>query len=194
SFVAVDKVKRGDGTMETVKQPLPLPEGVSDLAVGDGGSYAAKLAGLPRAFRPEVATTAPWGMGSAMRPPVPLPVKNEEKEKPLGLKVKVLKVQGKLEEAQVQQALEAKIEQVEACYRQARKAGTRLPQQVTLKISLGPDGAVTAVQVTNPKGQASSLTQCLAAALKQAAFPKPAEGKAEVDIQLTLPGPEGASG
>jgi Ca-activated chloride channel family protein len=35
SFVAVDKVKRGDGTYETVKQPLPMPEGVSDLAVGD---------------------------------------------------------------------------------------------------------------------------------------------------------------
>ena len=36
SFVAVDKVKRADGQVVTVKQPLPLPEGVSDLAVGGG--------------------------------------------------------------------------------------------------------------------------------------------------------------
>ena len=34
SFVAVDKVKRADGQLVTVKQPLPLPEGVSDLAIG----------------------------------------------------------------------------------------------------------------------------------------------------------------
>lgn len=34
SFVAVDKQVRGDGTVETVKQPLPLPQGVSDAAVG----------------------------------------------------------------------------------------------------------------------------------------------------------------
>lgn len=33
SFVAVDKVKRNNGELVTVKQPLPLPEGVSNLAV-----------------------------------------------------------------------------------------------------------------------------------------------------------------
>ncbi len=36
SFVAVDKVVRKTGKVVTVKQPLPLPEGVSDLAVDDG--------------------------------------------------------------------------------------------------------------------------------------------------------------
>lgn len=36
SFVAVDKVVRKTGEVVTVKQPLPLPEGVSDLAVADG--------------------------------------------------------------------------------------------------------------------------------------------------------------
>ena len=40
SFVAVDTVVRSDGRPERVVQPLPLPQGVSDLAVGDG---AAKL-------------------------------------------------------------------------------------------------------------------------------------------------------
>ncbi len=34
SFVAVDKVVRETGEIVTVKQPLPLPQGVSDLAVG----------------------------------------------------------------------------------------------------------------------------------------------------------------
>jgi Ca-activated chloride channel family protein len=35
SFVAVDTVVRDSGEIVTVKQPLPLPEGVSDYAVGN---------------------------------------------------------------------------------------------------------------------------------------------------------------
>ncbi|MEW6336367.1 MAG: VIT and vWA domain-containing protein [Acidobacteriota bacterium] len=46
SFVAVDTRVRGDGRPgESVQQPLPLPEGVSDLAVG--GVAQAKLAAAP---------------------------------------------------------------------------------------------------------------------------------------------------
>ena len=43
SFVAIDnQVRNKDGKVTTVKQPLPLPEGVSDYAVGGGygGGYA----------------------------------------------------------------------------------------------------------------------------------------------------------
>ncbi len=42
SFIAVDSIVRNEGgEVETVKQPLPLPEGVSDYAVGDwnGATY-----------------------------------------------------------------------------------------------------------------------------------------------------------
>jgi Ca-activated chloride channel family protein len=42
SFVAVDTVVRDTGEVVTVKQPLPLPEGVSDYAVG--GDARTKLA------------------------------------------------------------------------------------------------------------------------------------------------------
>ncbi len=41
SFIAIDKEKRVvDGQPVTVKQPLPLPHGVSNYAVGYGGFYA----------------------------------------------------------------------------------------------------------------------------------------------------------
>ncbi len=45
SFVAVDKVVRKTGEVVTVKQPLPLPQGVSDYAVGSGavGARAKRL-------------------------------------------------------------------------------------------------------------------------------------------------------
>ena len=54
SFVAVDRVVRNDGTEVTrVEQPLPLPQGVSDEAVGGGGGYATT--GIE-----EVLATASW--------------------------------------------------------------------------------------------------------------------------------------
>jgi Ca-activated chloride channel family protein len=46
AFVAVDKVIRETGEVVTVKQPLPLPENVSDLAVGGYGSGKVKMGRL----------------------------------------------------------------------------------------------------------------------------------------------------
>ena len=47
SFVAVDTIVRDTGELVTVKQPLPLPEGVSDYAVGNSRCKAA----APLAYR-----------------------------------------------------------------------------------------------------------------------------------------------
>jgi Ca-activated chloride channel family protein len=47
SFVAVDTIVRDTGELVTVKQPLPLPEGVSDYAVGNSPCKA----GPPLAYR-----------------------------------------------------------------------------------------------------------------------------------------------
>ena len=48
SFVAIDKRVRRDGEeLETVKQPLPMPKGVSDLAVGGGRGGAIQFSGTP---------------------------------------------------------------------------------------------------------------------------------------------------
>ncbi len=44
SFVAVDRVVRNDGTeLSRVEQPLPLPQGVSDSAVGGGGGTTTAI-------------------------------------------------------------------------------------------------------------------------------------------------------
>jgi len=67
SFIAIDTIKRETGEVVTVKQPLPLPEGVSDYAVGGkrigggflGGRYAMKAPSL--AFEKEEIATNRWG-------------------------------------------------------------------------------------------------------------------------------------
>ncbi len=60
SFIAIDsKVRNKDGKVETVKQPLPMPEGVSDAAVGGNrGAIAYSTtsnykSSLPRTYSPK---------------------------------------------------------------------------------------------------------------------------------------------
>ncbi len=51
SFVAVDTIVRDTGEIVTVKQPVPLPEGVSDYAVGNARyKLAASLPHPPRSY------------------------------------------------------------------------------------------------------------------------------------------------
>jgi hypothetical protein len=68
SFVAVDTIVRADGEVVTVKQPLPLPQGAEDSALGDttdvepqgklltpwaGVKRTALLPNFPNPFNPE---------------------------------------------------------------------------------------------------------------------------------------------
>jgi Ca-activated chloride channel family protein len=193
SFVAVDKVKRADGTVVTVKQPLPLPAGVSDLAVGQVGRYAQADPGfmgsshyLPMASQGRLSTGA---QGLTASPPIPVK-KEAESSEPLtrGLQVKVVRVQGKLQAPMVQQALEGELSRLEKCFRQTKAQARQLPPLVTLRIAINAAGKVTSVKAIKENQLPAALNGCLVKALKQVTFPKPGEGKAEVDIQLTFSG------
>ena len=77
SFVAIDnQIRNKDGKPETVNQPLPLPQGVSDYAIGEIGAIKSMaLAPRPSAiYRQEAraqhvvtmkAKTGPSGMGDS---------------------------------------------------------------------------------------------------------------------------------
>jgi Ca-activated chloride channel family protein len=52
SFVAVDKIIRKTGEVVTVKQPLPLPQGVSDYAVGEYSAATRFGGGLMKSLAP----------------------------------------------------------------------------------------------------------------------------------------------
>jgi Ca-activated chloride channel family protein len=63
SFVAVDTVVRATGEIVTVKQPLPLPEGVSDYAVGEQGVMKAKISAPPSSTLAMLDASAEVGGG-----------------------------------------------------------------------------------------------------------------------------------
>ena len=63
SFIAIDTIRRETGEVVTVKQPLPLPEGVSDYAVGGkriGGGFLGAMKVSSLAFEEEKIVRRGW--------------------------------------------------------------------------------------------------------------------------------------
>jgi Ca-activated chloride channel family protein len=184
SFVAVDQVKRADGQVVTVKQPLPLPEGVSDLAVGGGPPGVKYKKGMP--------------MASLARPSGPTALKQEEyvaptpsKGKPSpavpGLKVavQILGVKGKIDKTQLKQVLDAEAFRLAACCEDARKSGVKLSREITLVFTIGPDGKVAGEILPKPPLASEALTKCLSQAVQGIGFPRPAK-PVQVTVKLVL--------
>jgi Ca-activated chloride channel family protein len=187
SFVAVDKVKRADGRVVTVKQPLPLPEGVSDLAVGAGGAMMRKaMAG------PGIGASYQTALEAAPAPPatkLPPPGQKTDATAVPGAKVKikiqVARIQGNLEKAAVQQALEAKEPQLARCLEAALKRAAKLPPEIILNFTIGPDGQVTGEKVVETTLD-QSLEKCLSQAVRAIQFPGPGPQAAQVTVKLVL--------
>jgi Ca-activated chloride channel family protein len=82
SFVAIDqRVRRQDGTIETVRQPLPMPQGVSDLAVGgpkgfvvaERAMYVARMPAAAAATDMALMGGRPSNLVAPLAPPPPPP-------------------------------------------------------------------------------------------------------------------------
>jgi Ca-activated chloride channel family protein len=192
SFVAVDQVKRADGQVVTVKQPLPLPEGVSDLAVGGGG--ARKMAMMPSMMPGSPSRmlakdesmgymagerkvkTGPHGGGPA----------TAETGVTVTVAVKEVQVKGGLTPAAVQKALEGELAKLTQCCQDAAKAGVKLPAELTVTFTIGYDGRIAGTPKVALSAAHKSLKNCLAAALKGIQFPQPQPAAVPVTVTLSL--------
>ncbi len=191
SFVAVDQVKRSDGKVVTVKQPLPLPEGVSDLAVGGGapGGRAKLMALAPSPGRADMA-----GRTSPERFVTALPASPAEPGKgapaPAGPTVKVSiqvsQVKGRLDKKAIKEALEAELPRLTACCQEALKTGVKLPAAVTLTFDIGAGGKVSGPVLPKLPLGYEALTKCLSEAVQSIAFPDPGEKVVKVTVKLLL--------
>lgn len=77
SFIAIDKEVRADGEIVTVKQPLPMPEGVSDAAVGSSEVLAI---GSNSSWNGTVGSPAPKMRAKPKSKPMPKPKPKPKKE------------------------------------------------------------------------------------------------------------------
>jgi Ca-activated chloride channel family protein len=196
SFVAIDKqVRRKDGEVTTVKQPLPLPEGVSDYAVGGVGGAAGTMA--MRAGRP---MPAPYPASGAAPPSVAEQDsrvmkhmnkevvsegerKAEEGERKITLRVKSVEATPGLSKAAIKQAVDSQMHDLMDCLARVRRS--QLTKQMKITLQIDGSGKVSDVKL-GPLGKTPEDTaQCLKDGIEDWIFDAP-KGNAPVKVTLTL--------
>jgi Ca-activated chloride channel family protein len=203
SFVAIDSLVRNtDGKSETVKQPLPLPQGVSDLAVGG----TARTAAAPGYFGRSVAKSAAPSDGAKMSkraaPPEEaeavknLPATKAQKadEKPDYAKAdkkekdakdaksapsikhlpEKMVISGSLSKADMEKLIADHLKDIEGCYQKIKEAGTG---KASLKIEIDGTGKVVKAELISDEIKNSVLTSCIINLVKGWTMPVPSDGK-----------------
>ncbi|MGV8074534.1 MAG: VIT domain-containing protein [Syntrophobacteraceae bacterium] len=192
SFVAIDsEIRRKGGDVTTVKQALPLPEGVSDLAVG-GRAYApmaaapagGRLSG-PLLMRESVRSERLDAKSSSdqSRSTIAEEEKKVSKDKDgQGLKIVRIKVSGGLAEVEIRKVLEQNIEAIRSCY---RASGMNRTSELTLEWTIDSGGKVSGLRILNGDKDGKAFEQCLNEPAKKWRFPRPAgSGKIRVVVVL----------
>jgi len=179
SFVAVDTQVRNTGDKPTtVNQPLPLPDGVSDYAVGGtmakmalAAPYPSKTGGgwAPAAQSPEYAKEE-------------LVKKDKEKKTQATVKAGYVKVSGGLTKRDVLETLKKNMSEIEKCF-----AGTTGAITYTIDLTIGPDGTVKAVKVSTKTQKNGAPEKCVVETLKKIGFSQTSDGsEAYVTINLLV--------
>ncbi|MFO7650343.1 MAG: VIT domain-containing protein [bacterium] len=169
SFVAIDsKVRNKDGDPTQVIQPLPLPQGVSNYAVGGSSgqaqTMAAPSAGYARGFSGRSMKYS--AEQSYAEPSLP------DADKPAGppaVTLAEVKAGGREPGPVLRAELEGLLAQLESAYAAELAARPGLKGSLTVTFTIGLDGKATAVRV-NSGSLPRALGQRLDTIVKRAVF------------------------
>ncbi|HPJ95953.1 MAG TPA: VIT domain-containing protein [Syntrophales bacterium] len=174
SFVAVDTEVRNNGQTTTVKQPLPLPQGVSEYAVG-GSMVKGCAAPMPTLM--ESAFSGDWAVRARK--------KKDEREKRNSTThgtLKSLQVSAGMSKKDIEKTVRCLLPKVDRCV-----GGTHLQGVLELRLSLNVGGTVKRVEVTAPDLLNDDMKSCLIAEVRKWHFPIPPKGvKARITILIDL--------
>jgi Ca-activated chloride channel homolog len=165
SFIAVDtEIRNKNGRPVTVKQPLPLPQGVSDYAVGVSKSYGCNaLSAQEMRSLPE-----PSAYYKGEKEKSDYSLKIEEKDKSAGsLNVQGVQVSGTLSAQAVKSTANAHIRELEACISANSYSGG-----ITVKMIINANGTVKSVDLKSSKTISEALRNCLIKTIKRWIFNK----------------------
>lgn len=171
SFVAVDNQGRNtEGRPAVVKQPLPLPQGVSDHAVGGNllayapaGSSPAAAPLKAKMSRQESCRDAVYEQESRSS------AEAKGAKKDAQVRIEVVKIKGALSKQEVVNSLRRQAELLRPC---GKPSG-----QLVMALKIAADGSVKEVKVISGAGG------CLGQAVKAWSF-APASGGTRVEIKL----------
>lgn len=198
SFVAVDsEVRLKDAKSTTIKQPLPLPQGVSDYAVGGGGigslymrkgRMTSDLA-VPLQYAPSAAKAEPR---RPVRESVRSSLDQEEEEKPnvptkrqgnikLGRELKTI---GEVDSAKISDAIKQHIKDLRGCFKDTCDNISYVEGKIILRIEIAPDGKVINVTIVSSQISDKPLHKCILDKIKT--WKLPASG-ARTNITIEFP-------
>ncbi len=177
SFVAIDSQVRTDGSKGTqVKQPLPLPEGVSNYAVGGGMVNAAAPSGMMyRSAAPmkmESKQAAYLEKDEAEEPP-----REQPKVQTPQVRVKRVNAAGGLSSSDVEKELLRNLEALKQAYQNelVQKAG--LSGSLILEFTISTEGTVSGVKIVRDRLQWTPLSAQVVKEIAAWVFGKAAGGK-----------------
>jgi Ca-activated chloride channel family protein len=193
SFIAVDsQIRLHNGQATTVKQPLPLPQGVSDYAVGKS-AFAARTKACQAVRTP--SNGFPNGPGTLTIKEESLECKKShdaaEPEVSLSPRTQALvKLEGitvfkELSERAVQRLLEKQLEAINRCYEKAVQRGSGPAKKVEVILTVDAKGRVTKVYIGSSKIKDSRLENCIKVHLEKLGFP-PSKKGGTVEVTLTF--------
>ncbi len=177
SFVAIDsEVRNTSDTSVTVKQPLPLPEGVSNYAVGDprramsstsGTMNKSMIGGLSGGYGKGSGDML--GIGVAPEEVKQSPVTKAEKALPRLVLDSVVVLKGTEKPAMFKKVLKQQLSSLRQCFSVSSKA-TELKGYVRVKLELNQAGRIIGVKVLDATIKESRVLNCLKSKLKRLRF------------------------
>jgi Ca-activated chloride channel family protein len=186
SFVAVDsRVRLKDGQATTVTQPLPLPQGVSDYAVGRQAHTMNRNSGVmaaaPSAVHREIkGKDTGLGTGKIERYAAQDSAAEKEARKPQ-LKVAKITVGKGLSKRSVKKLLEKQLPKIDACYRSLAINRPISNHGVVFEMMIDSSGTIANLKMVDKGMNDSNLVQCIMRHLKKLQFPIE-EGRKSVRI------------
>lgn len=165
SFVAIDSEKRSDDSSPaTVRQPLPLPQGVSDLAVG--GYSACRQVTAPACSKLLGSETKDEGSPGTVE-------SSGQNRKAPGIQLIQVSTPANMNADAARVVLERHLSSIRSCL-----AGTPMNRgECTLKFTIEADGRVSGVDM-EPVHQ--GVKKCLSVLIRSLWFHRPIDGKRSV--------------
>ncbi|HLZ18129.1 MAG TPA: VWA domain-containing protein, partial [Smithellaceae bacterium] len=177
SFVAVDnEVRNADGKLTTVKQPLPLPEGVSDYAVGGSANYAATPS-MPRGYAMQYKSEKHFAGDKLAAREQQAPQKKDQSK---ALVIVEADAGKGLTKSEVLGVAQAHLSDIEKCF-----AGQMKSSPLKIEITVNADGTVKESKIVSGVIGDAKSRQCLTETIGKWKFAKTAGGRT-VNVTLTL--------
>ncbi len=144
SFVAIDKkVRNVGGKQEVVEQVLPLPQGVSDYAVGGGAAMGFAGRGMAKGMMPRSAVSLEGAVEADELEAAPTP-----QPQPTGtVKVGKIEIQGGVTERTVKQAVEKQLAELVGVYSSELSSQPGLRGKMVVEFKVGANTLVRDVKV-----------------------------------------------